>query len=79
MLIVTVITKQELDKLDESNNVYKLVGPVLVKQDLIEAKQNVHKRIEYIENEMYVYQCIHTALTFIITLCKVLINLILQN
>ncbi|EDV27545.1 Prefoldin subunit 6 [Trichoplax sp. H2] len=46
------IVKNELDRLDSSNNVYKLIGPVLVKQDLLEAKQNVQKRIEYIENEI---------------------------
>jgi prefoldin beta subunit len=33
--------------------VYKLVGPVLLKQDLIEAVQTVEKRISYIQGEMY--------------------------
>ena len=33
---------------------YKLVGPALIKQDLVEAKSNVSKRVEYIQNEMYV-------------------------
>ena len=33
------------------DNVFKLVGPVLLKQDLIEAQQTVSKRIEYIEEE----------------------------
>ena len=32
---------------------YKLVGPVLLKQDLIEAVQTVEKRISYIQGEMY--------------------------
>jgi prefoldin beta subunit len=32
--------------------VYKLIGPVLVKQDLAEAKANVKKRIEYIYAEL---------------------------
>jgi prefoldin beta subunit len=32
--------------------VYKLIGPVLVKQDLEEAKQNVAKRIHYINTEL---------------------------
>ena len=32
--------------------VYKLVGPVLVKQDLEEAKQTVDKRLEYITKEV---------------------------
>jgi len=33
-------------------NVYKLTGPVLVKQDLDEAKSTVSKRIEYISAEV---------------------------
>ena len=33
-------------------NVYKLTGPVLVKQDLDEAKSTVKKRIEYISAEL---------------------------
>ena len=35
-----------------SNAVYKLIGPVLVKQDLDEAKATVAKRLEYINGEM---------------------------
>lgn len=31
---------------------YKLYGPVLVKQDLQEARQNVGKRMEYIKKEL---------------------------
>jgi prefoldin beta subunit len=31
--------------------VYKLIGPVLIKQDLVEAKSNVEKRLEFIQNE----------------------------
>lgn len=34
------------------NAVYKLIGPVLVKQDLDEAKQNVTKRMDYINGEL---------------------------
>ena len=33
---------------------FKLIGPVLIKQDLKESQQNVNKRIEFINNEMYV-------------------------
>lgn len=47
-------THQELELLDDEANVYKLVGPALIKQDLVEAKSNVSKRVEYIKNEMYV-------------------------
>ncbi|XP_033212288.1 prefoldin subunit 6 [Belonocnema kinseyi] len=44
--------KEELDLLKSGNEVYKLIGPVLVKQDLEEAKQNVAKRMEYISAEL---------------------------
>lgn len=43
---------QELDVLEEDAAVYKLVGPMLIKQDLVEAKSNVSKRLEYIGGEM---------------------------
>lgn len=44
---------KELDLLNEDANVYKLIGPVLVKQDLAEANANVRKRIDYISAELY--------------------------
>jgi prefoldin beta subunit len=34
--------------------VFKLVGPVLLKQDVDEAKANVDKRLEFINNELCV-------------------------
>ncbi|KAJ6798099.1 prefoldin subunit 6 [Iris pallida] len=43
---------KELDLLDDDANVYKLIGPVLVKQDLAEARANVRKRIDYISAEL---------------------------
>lgn len=36
------------------SEVYKLIGPVLIKQDLEEAKQNVVKRMDYIKGELWV-------------------------
>lgn len=45
---------QEMQRLDADSNVYKLIGPVLVKQDQEEAKQNVQKRIDYISAELWV-------------------------
>ncbi|XP_039871242.1 prefoldin subunit 6 [Simochromis diagramma] len=50
------IVKEELDLLDCSNTVYKLIGPVLVKQDLDEAKATVAKRLEYINGEIQRYE-----------------------
>ncbi|KAK4769942.1 hypothetical protein SAY87_030474 [Trapa incisa] len=43
---------KELDLLNEGANVYKLIGPVLVKQDLAEANANVRKRIDYMTAEL---------------------------
>ena len=48
---------QEMELLDESAIIYKMVGPVLVKQDPAEAKQTVTKRLDYINKEMYVVLC----------------------
>ncbi|KAE8585099.1 hypothetical protein XENTR_v10021219 [Xenopus tropicalis] len=50
------IVKQELAFLDDSNTVYKLIGPVLVKQDLEEAKSTVDKRLQYINGEIKRYE-----------------------
>ncbi|KAL7863188.1 hypothetical protein SRHO_G00121720 [Serrasalmus rhombeus] len=50
------IVKEELDLLDSQNTVYKLIGPVLVKQDLDEAKATVAKRLEYITGEIQRYE-----------------------
>lgn len=38
--------------LQDDANVYKLVGPILAKQDLDECKNNVQKRIEFIDKEI---------------------------
>jgi len=42
----------EFKLLKEEANVYKLVGPVLAKQDLAECMNNVTKRIEFIDKEI---------------------------
>ncbi|XP_077288201.1 prefoldin 6 [Arctopsyche grandis] len=44
--------QQELDLLQAEAEVYKLIGPVLVKQGLEDARQNVSKRMEYISKEL---------------------------
>ena len=43
---------KELESLEEDNAVYKLIGPVLIKQDLVEARSNVKKRLELISGEL---------------------------
>ncbi|POY76874.1 hypothetical protein BMF94_0126 [Rhodotorula taiwanensis] len=44
--------KKELAGLTEQNKVYKLVGPILMKQEQSEAKHNVDKRLEWINDEI---------------------------
>ncbi len=43
---------REFGFLDSGSMVYKLVGPVLAKQDQKEAKQTIEKRLSYINKEM---------------------------
>lgn len=46
------IVKEEFDLLPDNGKVFKSVGPVLIRTDLVEAKQNVSKRIDYINKEI---------------------------
>ncbi|KAF5374841.1 hypothetical protein D9758_000395 [Tetrapyrgos nigripes] len=46
------LVKKEFADLTPNNVVYKLIGPVLVKQDQAEAKSNVDKRLEFIHSEI---------------------------
>ncbi|KAN0134618.1 Prefoldin [Lactarius tabidus] len=46
------LVKKEFTTLTTNNVVFKLVGPVLVKQDQAEAKSNVDKRLEFIGAEI---------------------------
>lgn len=45
------MVQQELTMLDSSTNVYKMVGPVLIKNYLDDAKDTVTKRLEFITAE----------------------------
>lgn len=51
-LFISLKPPQELDLINEENVVYKLIGPALIRQDLEEARQNVSKRVDYIQQEM---------------------------
>ncbi|KAJ5211823.1 Prefoldin [Penicillium cinerascens] len=42
----------EFNQLDDDANIYKLVGPVLLKQDKTEATMAVNGRLEFIEKEI---------------------------
>lgn len=45
---------QELDLLEDDAKTFKVVGPVLMKIELKDARADVNTRIDYIQNEMYV-------------------------
>lgn len=46
------VVKTELDFVKDNEEVYKMIGKVLIKQDLVEAKQNVLKRMDFIKGEI---------------------------
>ncbi|KAL3276235.1 hypothetical protein HHI36_020951 [Cryptolaemus montrouzieri] len=46
------IVKGELECISNDAKVFKSVGPVLIKTELAEAKQNVAKRMDYISKEI---------------------------
>lgn len=46
------LVMKELELVKGDRPVYKLVGPVLVKQDLAEAKDTITKRLEYIQKQL---------------------------
>lgn len=43
---------EEFENLDSDAVIYKLVGPVLIKQELDEGKETVEKRLVYCEGEL---------------------------
>ena len=47
------IVKNELTLLDDSDVVYKLIGPILVQQEIGDAKIQVDSRIEMINKEIH--------------------------
>ncbi|KAI5957298.1 YKE2 [Candida jiufengensis] len=46
------IVNEEFSSLSEDSKIYKLIGPILLPQDFLDASSNVSKRIEFIENEI---------------------------
>lgn len=75
--------------LEEGAVVYKLIGPVLVQQELSEAKQTVNKRLEYIKKEMSVYTILYSCVMYtagkcitislIVSLCSARYNQTIQD
>lgn len=60
--------QSEFNQLDDESNIYKLVGPVLLKQDKTEALMAVNGRLEFIEKEMWVSRFYLRELTLTRTL-----------
>lgn len=56
------LVREELERLADGAKVYKLVGPVLIGQELDEAKATVSTRIGFIEGEVGKAQARVTAL-----------------
>ncbi|CAG8548173.1 16103_t:CDS:2 [Funneliformis mosseae] len=46
------VVQKEFKLLKDDANIFKLIGPVLVKQDKSEATTNVNKRLDYIRSEI---------------------------
>ena len=42
----------EFTGLTDQSNIYKLVGPILAKQDLVDCKEQVNQRINFINKEL---------------------------
>lgn len=45
-------SRQEFSKLKDDETIYKLIGPVLLKQEKVEAESTVNGRLEFIGKEM---------------------------
>ncbi|KAI2616761.1 Prefoldin beta-like protein [Hypoxylon sp. NC1633] len=43
--------QKEFERLKDGENIYKLVGPILLKQDQVEAESTVNGRLEFISKE----------------------------
>ncbi|KAG0166819.1 hypothetical protein DFQ28_006850 [Apophysomyces sp. BC1034] len=46
------LVRKEFELLDGEANIYKLIGPILVKQDKVEASTNVKNRLDLITSEI---------------------------
>ncbi|KAF0526601.1 prefoldin subunit 6 [Gigaspora margarita] len=62
------IVQKEFSLLKDDSNIYKLVGPVLVKQDKAEATENVARRLEHIQSDMFVFFSFFNFFLFIVVI-----------
>lgn len=49
---LSLTISQEFDRLKEGESIYKVAGPILLKQDKIEAESTVKGRLEFIGKEL---------------------------
>lgn len=54
VLRLELMREKEFKGLSEESNIYKMVGPVLLKQERGEATMAVDARLDFIGKEMYV-------------------------
>ena len=50
----------EFKMLEDDANVYKLVGPIMAKQSLFDAKQNVQSRLDFMTKEITRLEALET-------------------
>lgn len=51
-----MMAKEEVDLLEKDAVIYKLVGPLMVPQDLSEAKQNINGRLKFLDDRINYYE-----------------------
>lgn len=52
LLVVANWETKEFDRLKDGEAIYKLAGPILLKQDKVEAESTVKGRLEFIGKEL---------------------------
>lgn len=51
-MLTGLCARQEFASMDEDETIYKLVGPVLLKQEKQEAVSTINGRLDFIDKEM---------------------------
>ena len=46
------MVKQEMNLLPEDTQIYKLIGPALIKQEMSDGKANIEKRLDFINEKI---------------------------
>lgn len=51
-----MMAKEEVDLLEKDALVFKLIGPLMVPQDPVEAKQNIESRLKFLDERIDYYE-----------------------